>query len=276
MDNKPSLLYLTDLYYAAKGRNYYEEDIYITSRLAEDFEILICHPQQCLRFIDVADLIVFRNTGPVSYYKEYFRSFFSKVNENKLLSYNSMNGKADMKGKEYLVELTKLKYPVIPTIDKVEDFYYLPDSPTYILKLLDGSDSIGMKIINKIELQQIDLNGFLLQPFIDFQYEVSFYFIDKEFQYSLYAPDKKSRWDLQEYNPTSMDLIFAKKFIDWNTITSGIQRVDACRTFSNELLLVELEDLNPFLSLSVLTEKGKKKFIQNFKGSLKKTIVNHS
>lgn len=26
------ILYLTDLYYQAKGRNYYEEDIYITGK----------------------------------------------------------------------------------------------------------------------------------------------------------------------------------------------------------------------------------------------------
>ena len=30
-----------------------------------------------------------------------------------------------------------------------------------------------------------------VQPFINFEYEVSFYFIDKEFQYALYVPDIK-------------------------------------------------------------------------------------
>lgn len=33
------VLYLTDLYYKAKGRNYYEEDIFIT-RILKDYFIL--------------------------------------------------------------------------------------------------------------------------------------------------------------------------------------------------------------------------------------------
>ncbi|HAG14869.1 MAG TPA: hypothetical protein DCG49_13565 [Ruminococcus sp.] len=31
----PKILYLTDLYYPAKGRNYYEEDIFIAGRLMQ-------------------------------------------------------------------------------------------------------------------------------------------------------------------------------------------------------------------------------------------------
>ena len=84
---------------------------------------------------------------------------------------------------------------------------------------------------------------------IDFQYEVSFYFIDDKFEYALYAPDKSKRWILKEYNCTDEDIAFAGRFIEWNTVTHGIQRVDACRTQDDQLLLVELEDLNPYLSI---------------------------
>ncbi len=35
----------------------------------------------------------------------------------------------------------------------------------------------------------------------------------------------------------------------WRNVTHGIQRVDACRTRDGGLFLVELEDLNPYLSL---------------------------
>lgn len=34
----------------------------------------------------------------------------------------------------------------------------------------------------------------------------------------------------------------------WDDLNWGIQRVDACRSEQGELLLVELEDLNPYLS----------------------------
>lgn len=39
------ILYLTDLYYQAKGRNYYEEDIYITGKLKDYFDVVLCNPK---------------------------------------------------------------------------------------------------------------------------------------------------------------------------------------------------------------------------------------
>src|SRR5690349_18845475 len=114
-----TILYLTDLYYKANGRNYYEEDIYITSKLKSHFNILIGHPQQVLSYINCADLIVFRNTGPVMQYKNYFVQFVEEVKNRNILTFNSFDGKADMKGKDYLLQLTKDGFPVIPTIDKI-------------------------------------------------------------------------------------------------------------------------------------------------------------
>lgn len=43
-----TILYLTDLYYDAKGREYYKEDLFITSKLKEHFNILIGNPQQAI------------------------------------------------------------------------------------------------------------------------------------------------------------------------------------------------------------------------------------
>lgn len=101
---------------------------------------------------------------------------------------------------------------------------------------------------------------------------VSFYFIDKEFQYALYAPNKDKRWELKEYVPTEEDVAFAKRFIDWNNLDWGIQRVDACRSEQVRLLLVELEDLNPYLSLLELTEETSENFIEAMKISLQKAL----
>ena len=44
MKNK-RILYLTDLCYKAKGRNYSEEDIYITDKLKGSFDVVLCHPK---------------------------------------------------------------------------------------------------------------------------------------------------------------------------------------------------------------------------------------
>ena len=113
------ILYLTDLAYQAKGRNYCEEDIYITSHLKDRYDIALCHPKCSLSFEKDADLIVFRNTGGVSGFKEIYDSFVQRVKENGLNTFNTFSGKADMRGKQYLLELTRQNYPVIPTVDTI-------------------------------------------------------------------------------------------------------------------------------------------------------------
>lgn len=208
-------------------------------------------------------------------YKEKFDAFRNRIISKNLLTYNSFNGKADMNGKEYLIELTNSNYPVIPTIDTINSISKLPDLEKYIIKPKDGADSIGMEFVLKAELPgkvNSDLKNTLVQPFINFDYEVSFYFIDNEFQYALYAPDKDKRWELVEYKPTLEDLEFANRFTDWNNINCGIQRVDACRTKLGELLLVELEDLNPYLSLLELKNETRLNFVANLKISLQKVL----
>ncbi|KRF63156.1 hypothetical protein ASG99_23055 [Bacillus sp. Soil768D1] len=270
-----TLLFVTDLYYEAKGRNYYEEDLFLTSKIREDFQVVICHPEDTETFEKDFDLIVFRNAGPVANFKDKYQSFRNRVVSGYLKTYNSFNGKADMNGKEYLIELTNAKYPVIPTIDTLDSLDKLPNVKTYIVKPKDGADSIGMEFVTKDELRDkvdSESKNTLVQPFINFEYEVSFYFIDKEFQYALYAPDKEQRWELKEYVPTEEDLTFANRFIEWNNLDWGIQRVDACRNEQGELLLVELEDLNPYLSLLELSVETSQNFVEAMKKSLQKAL----
>ena len=91
-----------------------------------------------------------------------------------------------------------------------------------------------------------------------------FYFINDQFEYALYAPDKSKRWLLSEYRYSEEDIAFAQKFIEWNSVRQGIQRVDACRTRDGRLLLVELEDLNPYLSLLEVSDETRERFIRDF------------
>ena len=256
-----TILYLTDLYYEAKGRKYYEEDLFITSKLKEHFNVLIGNPQQAISYINCADLVVFRNTGVVLEFSHYFKKFVEEVSKNNILIFNSFDGKADIKGKEYLLNLTKLGFPVIPTVDKLTELSALGQPEKYMVKIKDGADSIGMEILTKEELFNIDLGNKLIQPFLDFEYEISFYYLNDEFQYALYAPDKNKRWELKEIEAKPEDILFANKFIEWNNMQHGITRVDACKLKDNSLLLVELEDLNPFLSIELLHEEKQEKFI---------------
>lgn len=259
-----SILYVTDLYYKAKGRNYYEEDLLITSHFKDHFNVLICHPHQVMEFLDVAEMIIIRNSGSVIYYKDYYDQFVEEARDRKLTVFNSLDGKGDMQGKQYLLELTQAGFPVIPTIEHLDDLDILGDTPRYIVKPKFGADSIGMKILAKDALVNQELGSMLIQPFVTFNYELSFYFLNNQFEYALYAPNKSKRWELEEFIPNDTDLEFARKFIQWNDMECGIQRVDACRLPDGSLLLVELEDLNPFLSLDCLSDARKQQFIDNF------------
>ena len=265
-----TILYLTDLYYQAKGRKYYEEDLYITSKLKDHFHLLIGHPQQVLSYPTVADLVVFRNTGPVIGYQDYFHRFVKLVNEKKIPTFNSFDGKADRKGKQYLPDLFAQGYPVIPTIEKVEDLHLLGEADRFVIKLKNGADSIGMEILRQDDLLKEPPTGKLIQPFLDFAYEVSFYYLDGVFQYALYSPDKTKRWALKDYQATAEDLHFSETFLRWNNMARGIVRVDACRLKDGTLQLVELEDLNPFLSLDQLPPLKRDEFIANLVAALQK------
>jgi hypothetical protein len=149
---------------------------------------------------------------------------------------------------------------VIPSfVNEIADVYQ-----QYILKPLDGADSAGIKIVNHHEIEE----GMLIQPLLDFQYEVSFYFIGEQFYYALYAPDSHRRWELKPYLASKEDIAFALDFIRWNTCKWGIQRVDACRTQKGELLLMELEDYNPFLSLDSVESGVKAAFLEGLIAAL--------
>ena len=269
------ILFVTDLYYNAKGRNYYEEDLFLTSALREDFKLLICNPKDINDFHEDFDLILFRNTGPAVNFHEEYKIFKDKVKTHNLLTYNSFDGHGDMNGKNYLIELTNKNMPVIKTINNIKDFHKLPDVENYIIKPIDGADSIGLEFLSKKELfekvKDDDYNT-LIQPFIDFQYEVSFYFIDGKFQYALYAPNKEKRWQLEEYTPSKEDFDFCHTLLSWNNLSHGIQRVDACRDENGNLLLVEMEDFNPYLSLLDISPNLREKFILSLKESLNNTL----
>ncbi|MFC4852111.1 hypothetical protein [Actinophytocola glycyrrhizae] len=244
---RPRLLLVTDLGYPAAGRTYRDEDIDLAARLRADFAVAMCHPLDAAPLMAGFDLVLVRNSGPVLHYAEQYAEFRRVALESGTRVFSQLSGRADMAGKQYLLDLTAAGYPVIPTVDRVEDVGSLPDVPEYVVKPKLGADSVGLRFVPRAELGAV--TGQLIQPRVPFRYEVSFYFVDHTFQYALHAPDPGRRWDLVPYEPTAADLAFAQRFVDWNTVDHGIQRVDACRTEDGDLLLVELEDLNPFLSL---------------------------
>ncbi|WP_327431640.1 hypothetical protein [Streptomyces sp. NBC_01236] len=269
---RPRILYVSDLAYPAKGRRYCDEDIFLTSRLREEFDVAVCHPLDAAALMDGFDVVVVRNSGPVLNYQAEYDAFRERAVAAGVRVYNQLSGKGDMAGKHYLLELTAAGYPVIPTVDRAQDLGLLPEADQYVVKPKLGADSIGLEFVPPARLTELAYGDVLVQPRIDFRYEVSFYFVDHTFQYALYAPRPDERWALEPYDPTDEDLEFARRFVDWNDIAYGIQRVDACRAPGGELLLVELEDLNPYLSLDVLSPGARDAFVASVKTSLRGLI----
>ncbi|WP_435190753.1 hypothetical protein [Streptomyces sp. bgisy126] len=268
MPGRPSILFVTDLAYQARGRRYCDEDILLTSRLRDAFDVALCHPRDAAALMDAFDAVVVRNSGPVLHYREEYDAFRARAAARGTRVYNPLHGRGDMAGKQYLLDLTAEGYPVIPTVDRPEDLHVLPRAERYAVKPRDGADSIGLTFVPRDRLDGLPYGDILVQPGVDFLYEVSFYYVDDAFQYALHAPDTDRRWVLEPYEPTDADLAFARRFIDWNTLDHGIQRVDACRTRDGGLLLVELEDLNPYLSLDRVPDRTRDGFVTAMTASL--------
>ncbi|MET9295809.1 hypothetical protein [Streptomyces sp. NPDC003077] len=272
MPARPRLLFVTDLAYQARGRRYCDEDIFLTSRLRETFGIALCHPLDAAGLMDAFDAVVVRNSGPVLHYQREYDAFRERALARGTRVYNPLTGRGDMAGKQYLLDLTAAGHPVIPTIDRPQDLRLLPEAERYAVKPKAGADSIGLAFVPGDRLGDLAYGDILVQPRVDFRYEVSFYYVDDTFQYALYAPDPARRWVLEPYEPTDADLRFARGFIDWNTLDHGIQRVDACRTREGGLLLVELEDLNPYLSLDLVPDRTRDAFVTGMTASLRRFL----
>ena len=73
------ILFVTDFYYEAKGRLYYEEDLFLTGQLRKDFDLVICNPKDMNKFTEDFDLTIFRNAGPVANFKDEYELFRNNV-----------------------------------------------------------------------------------------------------------------------------------------------------------------------------------------------------
>jgi hypothetical protein len=270
------VLYVTNPFYEANGREYAGEDRLLSARLGESFDVRTCLPTEAVDRMADADVVVVRNSGPVLTYPEAYAAFRERALATRKPVYNELTGKADMLGKQYLLDLYGTGYPVIPTVGSADRLGELPASEEYVAKPLLGADSTGLYATTAEELAATDPAGVLIQPFVDIAYEVSFYFVDHTFVYALRTPDARRRWDLEPYEPDADDLAFAQRFIDWNDIDHGVQRVDACRTTGGELLLVELEDLNPFLSLDRTTPQAREAFVLELAAAIERLAAARS
>jgi len=264
---KPKILFLTNLKNSCR-----EEDLFLINYIKEYFEIIVAHPLNCEKYEDEVNLILIRNIEPTSHYQKEFDKMRNRLLCKSIRVYPSLDSKGDINGKNYLAELYSKGFPIIPTVNYKKEIEKLGEVKNYFIKPIIGGDSFDCHKISKEKISDENLKGKIIQPFIDFEYEISFYYIDDKLQYSLYVPDKRKRWDQKMFKPTKKEILFAKRFVDWNNMKRGIQRIDVLKTKDGKLLLSEIEDIDPYLSLSEIDSDIRNKFLNNLVNSLKQLI----
>ena len=247
------------------------EDLFLANYLERHFSVIISNIEKVESLADKVDLILIRNIWPTSKKFAQYKEILSSLSKRNI-PYNPGLNLQDLKGKDYLMRLFKKGFPVIPSIDRKEDIFLLNSPRYYFIKPKHGGSREGCIKISKKQLSEVDFRKNIAQPFIDFKYEVSFYFIDNKLVYALYAPNKHNRWVLKPLKIGRKEKAFAQQFVDWNNLKYGIQRIDAVGTKDNRLLLMEIEDWCPYLSLLDIKKSLRNKLLKEIVKSIKRRL----
>jgi len=269
---RPKLLFLTNLYNGSP-----EEDIFLTEQLRKHFTISIVHPLDSEAVEDNFTTALVRNIWPSHEYKDQKAALIRRLTRKGLLpASEAERGYLEQDNyleKEYLLDIYAKGYPVIPTIDSVSNLEVLGDCAAYFIKPKDRCDGEGSEKLSREELIKRELTDYLIQPHIAFDYEVCFYFVDGAFVYAFKVSNRLAGKDYEPYQPSPDDMAFAEKFVRWNRLDYGLQRVDAVRVHdTQELLLTELEDFGPYLYILELPEPVREKAVRSIVESLLKRL----
>ena len=270
---KKSILFLTDV------TNGELEDLITVDYLKKDFDITISYFNDIEKIEENFDLIVLRNTWPADeskfeIYNRLKKNFFERTKKKSLKIYNDINANCDRLGKDYLVELYKYSLPVIPSVSSLDDVDALPEVDEYLAKPKDGFSAIGIETIKKNDLSRAKLDNYIIQPKLNFQHEISFYFVDSQLLYCLiFEPSKVPHYPKPRYyKPTEEEIQFARQFMSWNKMRFGVCRIDALKTDDEKLLLLEIEDDSPYFSITEIDEMLKNLFLEKMKQSVEKVL----
>lgn len=217
--------------------------------LNEDAEVIMKHPLNCSLLLDAVDGVFIRNIWPTHEYMKEWNVLKERIRALKIPVYNPLTYRGDVEGKDYLIDLSKSGYPVIPSVSRVEDIDELPAGNGYWIKPRFSCDGFGARKLTREELLFEKPKGYVIQPFMTFESEPSFFFIDNEFHHSITAKHRLFDDRVLPYDASDDDLRFAKEFVQWSDMPFGLQRIDAIRLESGQLLLTEVENLCPYLFL---------------------------
>lgn len=179
----------------------------------------------------------------------------------------NFDGKFDNQGKTYLSQLFKLGYPVVPTISNIDDLELLGNPQKYLIKPVNGYASFGILESTKENIHSMWDDNYVIQPFINFDAEVQFYFVGNKFEHAqIFRPKKLlSHENAVKYSPTIQELEIASALAELNGANfNGVQRIDFLKV-GDKLFLSELEDDSPYLDIESLSLEERKRFINDFK-----------
>ena len=255
------------------------EDIWLARAFQKDgHKVAIVDKNYDEKLESLFDVFLLRNTwdtdANIETIKE--KSNFRLRIINKNLPRINFDGKYDGKSKEYLVRLYKNGYPVIPTVDNIEDLQILDKCNKILLKLKDSYDGIGQMVVDKQQLEKNFTDSYVIQPYMEFQSEVQFYYIKDKFEYALeFIPSKVPIYpDAIKYEPNENEMKLADEFSKLNENYYGIQRIDFIKLKDGTLLLTEIEDIAPYLDLDCVEEKIKNTFILDYKNMVYEYMKN--
>lgn len=253
-----------------------EEDELLFRFLRHDFDLVVRHPLECLPVVTLVDGIIIRNIWPTHEYQKDWEEVKWLLRAANVPVYNPLTFKGDIEGKDYLTDLHTQGYPVIPSIRSVRDLETLPVTEFYWIKPKLSCDGFGAERITRAELLRRDPEGYIIQPFLEFEYEPSFFFIDNRFECALWAKHRLHDDRSFTYMSTVEDLDFATQFVKWADMAYGIQRIDAVRTRDGNLLLTEVENLCPYLYIGEMENQQQKEFLSAMKASLVRVFYSRS
>lgn len=248
------LLLVTNLTHEDRG-----EDLYLAERLGEYYGLTIASPTAAVPLLaaQAVDGCLIRNAWPSRQFRAAFAAIESLTSLNRITTYNPLlpGRRGPVENKAYLVELFKRGYPVIPSYQGPAEMGAAgyPESQQVLAKPIDGCSSDGIVVMALADAQPAP-GRLILQPKIDFLFEISFYFIDGHFAWAMRSggPTMAERWKLTLYDANAAEVEWALIFVRWNRLPYGIQRIDVAKLPDGGMLLMEVEDSMPLLSLADL------------------------
>lgn len=179
----------------------------------------------------------------------------------------NFDGKFDNQGKHYLANLYNNGYAVVPTINNILELDKLGNHEKFLVKPVNGYASYGIIEADKSNISDYWNKNYVIQPKLDFDSEIQFYFVGNKYEFAqIFTPKKLlSHENAIFYTPTIEEIRLAELFARLNGDSfNGVQRIDFLK-LNNRLLLSELEDDSPYMAIEALSDNKKQEFINDFK-----------